>query len=58
VEVTGAGALVAGGASGLGAAAARALAQAGARVTIADLNAEKGEALAMELAGRASSRLT
>jgi NAD(P)-dependent dehydrogenase (short-subunit alcohol dehydrogenase family) len=42
----GAGALVAGGASGLGAATSRALAGAGAKVVIADLNAEKGEALA------------
>jgi NAD(P)-dependent dehydrogenase (short-subunit alcohol dehydrogenase family) len=50
----GAGALVAGGASGLGAATARALAGAGASVTIADLNAEKGEALAAELGQGAS----
>jgi NAD(P)-dependent dehydrogenase (short-subunit alcohol dehydrogenase family) len=41
--------LVAGGASGLGAATARALAEAGASVVIADLNAEKGEALAAEI---------
>jgi 3-hydroxyacyl-CoA dehydrogenase/3-hydroxy-2-methylbutyryl-CoA dehydrogenase len=41
--------LVAGGASGLGAAAARALAAAGAEVVLADLNAEKGEALAEEI---------
>ncbi len=54
MEVDGAGALVAGGASGLGAATARALADAGARVTIADLNAEKGEALAAELGGGAA----
>lgn len=38
-----------GGASGLGEATARALVEAGARVTIADLNAEKGAALAEEL---------
>jgi 3-hydroxyacyl-CoA dehydrogenase / 3-hydroxy-2-methylbutyryl-CoA dehydrogenase len=44
-----AGALVAGGASGLGEATARTLHEAGARVVIADLNAEKGEALAAEL---------
>src|SRR3954454_20163113 len=49
VEVEGTGALVAGGASGLGEATARALVEAGAAVTIADLNAEKGEALAAEL---------
>jgi NAD(P)-dependent dehydrogenase (short-subunit alcohol dehydrogenase family) len=41
--------LVAGGASGLGEATARALAEAGANVVLADLNAEKGEALAVEL---------
>jgi 3-hydroxyacyl-CoA dehydrogenase/3-hydroxy-2-methylbutyryl-CoA dehydrogenase len=49
MRIEGAGALVAGGASGLGEASARALAEAGASVTIADLNAEKGEALAAEL---------
>jgi len=42
---------VAGGASGLGAATSRALAGAGAEVVIADLNAEKGEALAGEIGG-------
>jgi 3-hydroxyacyl-CoA dehydrogenase/3-hydroxy-2-methylbutyryl-CoA dehydrogenase len=49
VNVEGVGALVAGGASGLGAATARALAGAGAQVVVADLNAEKGEALAAEI---------
>jgi 3-hydroxyacyl-CoA dehydrogenase / 3-hydroxy-2-methylbutyryl-CoA dehydrogenase len=49
-----AGALVAGGASGLGAATARALHEAGARVVIADLNAENGEALVSELGHGAS----
>jgi 3-hydroxyacyl-CoA dehydrogenase / 3-hydroxy-2-methylbutyryl-CoA dehydrogenase len=49
VRVEGASALVAGGASGLGEATARALVAAGAAVTIADLNAEKGETLAAEL---------
>ena len=49
MKLEGTGALVAGGASGLGEATARALAAAGAIVTIADLNAEKGEALAGEL---------
>jgi NAD(P)-dependent dehydrogenase (short-subunit alcohol dehydrogenase family) len=43
--------LVAGGASGLGAATSRGLAAGGAKVTIADLNAEKGEALAAEIGG-------
>ncbi len=49
MEVQGAGALVAGGASGLGAATARALVEAGAEVVVADLNTEKGEALAAEI---------
>jgi NAD(P)-dependent dehydrogenase (short-subunit alcohol dehydrogenase family) len=43
------GALVVGGASGLGAATVRHLHERGAVVTIADVNAEKGEALAAEL---------
>jgi 3-hydroxyacyl-CoA dehydrogenase / 3-hydroxy-2-methylbutyryl-CoA dehydrogenase len=54
MEIRGRAALVAGGASGLGEATARALAAAGARVVIADLNAEKGEALAAELGSGAS----
>jgi 3-hydroxyacyl-CoA dehydrogenase / 3-hydroxy-2-methylbutyryl-CoA dehydrogenase len=54
VKVEGRGAIVAGGASGLGAATARALHAAGAEVTIADLNVEKGEALARELGERAT----
>ncbi|HEY6551085.1 MAG TPA: SDR family NAD(P)-dependent oxidoreductase, partial [Solirubrobacterales bacterium] len=49
MRIAGTSALVAGGASGLGEATARALIEAGAAVTIADLNAEKGEALAAEL---------
>jgi NAD(P)-dependent dehydrogenase (short-subunit alcohol dehydrogenase family) len=49
VEIAGRSALVAGGASGLGEATARMLGEAGAAVTIADLNAENGEALAAEL---------
>jgi 3-hydroxyacyl-CoA dehydrogenase / 3-hydroxy-2-methylbutyryl-CoA dehydrogenase len=53
MQVEGASALVAGGASGLGAATARALYERGASVVIADLNAEKGEALASELGDRA-----
>jgi 3-hydroxyacyl-CoA dehydrogenase / 3-hydroxy-2-methylbutyryl-CoA dehydrogenase len=53
VEAKETSALVAGGASGLGEATARALHGAGAGVTIADLNAEKGEALAAELGERA-----
>jgi 3-hydroxyacyl-CoA dehydrogenase/3-hydroxy-2-methylbutyryl-CoA dehydrogenase len=54
MRIDGASALVAGGASGLGAATSRALHEAGARVVIADLNAERGEALADELGERAS----
>ena len=49
MRLDGAGALVAGGASGLGEATARELVEAGAKVLIADLNADKGKALAAEL---------
>lgn len=49
MEIRDAGALVVGGASGLGEATTRALVAAGARVVVADLNAEKGAALAAEL---------
>ena len=49
MQIEGVNALVAGGASGLGAATARRLHDAGANVTIADLNAERGAALAEEL---------
>jgi NAD(P)-dependent dehydrogenase (short-subunit alcohol dehydrogenase family) len=48
-----AGAIVAGGASGLGAATARLLAENGARVAIADLNEEAAQELAEELGGPA-----
>ncbi len=44
-------AVVTGGASGLGAATARALAAKGAKVAIFDMNADKGEALAAEIGG-------
>jgi NAD(P)-dependent dehydrogenase (short-subunit alcohol dehydrogenase family) len=44
-------AVVTGGASGIGAACARQLAARGARVVVADLNAERGQALAEESAG-------
>jgi 3-hydroxyacyl-CoA dehydrogenase / 3-hydroxy-2-methylbutyryl-CoA dehydrogenase len=54
MRIDGAAALVAGGASGLGAATSRLLYERGARVVIADLNAEKGEALAAELGERAT----
>ncbi|WP_186127180.1 SDR family NAD(P)-dependent oxidoreductase [Burkholderia gladioli] len=43
--------LITGGASGLGAGTARMLAGAGAKVVLADLNREAGEALARELGG-------
>ncbi len=44
-------AVITGGASGLGAATARALAAKGVKVALFDMNAEKGEALAAELGG-------
>ena len=49
MDISGSGALVVGGASGLGEATARRLAEAGAVLTIADVNAEKGQAVAEEL---------
>jgi 3-hydroxyacyl-CoA dehydrogenase/3-hydroxy-2-methylbutyryl-CoA dehydrogenase len=54
--IEGARALVCGGASGLGAATARRLHAAGALVTIADVNAERGEALVAELGEHAAFR--
>ncbi len=51
MDLNGAGAFIAGGASGLGEATARALAERGARVAIADVNDEKAAALAGELDG-------
>jgi NAD(P)-dependent dehydrogenase (short-subunit alcohol dehydrogenase family) len=51
MELTGSSAIVTGGASGIGAAAARALAAKGATVVVADLQADKGEALAEEIKG-------
>jgi NAD(P)-dependent dehydrogenase (short-subunit alcohol dehydrogenase family) len=51
MDITGASAIVTGGASGIGAAAARQLAAKGAKLVVADLNAEKGEALAKEIGG-------
>src|SRR2546423_7789879 len=49
MRIEGTGALVAGGASGLGEATARALVQRGARVAIADLNEDRANELAAEL---------
>ncbi|MHB8533232.1 MAG: SDR family NAD(P)-dependent oxidoreductase, partial [Solirubrobacteraceae bacterium] len=49
MKIDGSGAIVVGGASGLGEATARALAARGAALTIADVNAERGQALADEL---------
>jgi NAD(P)-dependent dehydrogenase (short-subunit alcohol dehydrogenase family) len=54
MRIDGSGALVAGGASGLGEATARALHAGGAHVVIADLNAERGEHLAAALGERAT----
>ena len=51
MQLSGIAALVAGGASGLGEATTRELTERGARVTIADLNEERGGALADELGG-------
>ncbi|UJA19553.1 SDR family NAD(P)-dependent oxidoreductase [Thermoleophilia bacterium SCSIO 60948] len=56
MKIDGVSALVVGGASGLGEATARRLHAGGARVLIADLNAEKGAALAEELGDRAGFR--
>jgi NAD(P)-dependent dehydrogenase (short-subunit alcohol dehydrogenase family) len=54
MRIDGSSALVAGGASGLGEATARHLHDAGAHVTIADLNTQRGQTLADELGERAS----
>ncbi|RWR19950.1 SDR family oxidoreductase [Microbacterium enclense] len=52
IDLSGRRALVTGGASGIGAAIARAFAEAGATVTVADFNAEGAAALADEIGGR------
>ena len=49
MEITNNTFIITGGASGLGAATARALHESGANVVIADMNSEQGEALAAEL---------
>lgn len=51
MDIAGQAALVTGGASGLGAATARALAQRGAKVAVLDRNAEGAAALAREIGG-------
>jgi NAD(P)-dependent dehydrogenase (short-subunit alcohol dehydrogenase family) len=51
MDINGVSAIVTGGASGIGAACSRQLAAQGAKVVVADLNAEKGEALAEEIGG-------
>lgn len=51
MDIAGTSALVTGAASGIGAAAARALAARGARVVVADLQEDRGTALAEEIGG-------
>jgi NAD(P)-dependent dehydrogenase (short-subunit alcohol dehydrogenase family) len=51
MELSGTAAIISGGASGLGEAAARDLAAAGSTVVIADLNADRGKAIAAEVGG-------
>ena len=51
MDITGASAIVTGGASGLGEATSRLLAEKGAKVVVLDMNEEKGNALASELGG-------
>ncbi|HPA38457.1 MAG TPA: SDR family NAD(P)-dependent oxidoreductase, partial [Phenylobacterium sp.] len=49
MDLSNASALVTGGAGGFGSATARRLAQKGARVVIADVHADRGEALAKDI---------
>ncbi|WP_067435621.1 SDR family NAD(P)-dependent oxidoreductase [Nocardioides jensenii] len=51
MDISGASAIVTGGASGIGAAVVRQLAAKGAKVIVADLQADKGQALADEVGG-------
>ena len=51
MDISGASAIVTGGASGIGAASARMLAELGAKVVIADLQEDKGNELADEIGG-------
>ena len=52
MDLTETAAIISGGASGLGEATARALAAAGSTVVVADLNADRGEAVAAETGGK------
>ncbi len=51
MDISGVSAIVTGGASGIGAAAARQLAAKGAKVVVADVQDDKGSALADEIGG-------
>ncbi|MBJ7460445.1 MAG: SDR family NAD(P)-dependent oxidoreductase [Ilumatobacteraceae bacterium] len=51
MDISGASAIVTGGASGIGAATARLLAKRGAKVVVADLQEDKGQELAKEIGG-------
>ena len=51
MELSGTSAIVTGGASGLGEATSRLLAERGVRVVVADLQEDKGTALAKEIGG-------
>ena len=55
MEIRGQAAIVTGGGSGLGAATAQALADAGARVTVLDANREAAEAVARRIDGLAAT---
>lgn len=52
LDINGASAIVTGGASGLGAATARLLSKAGAKVVVVDLNDDLGNAVASEIGGK------
>ena len=51
MNLEGSSSIVTGGASGIGEAAARQLAAAGSQVVLADLNEERGQAVASEVGG-------
>src|SRR3546814_9961259 len=51
MDITGSSSVITGGASGLGEATARLLAEKGQHVVIVDMNEEKGEAVAKEIGG-------